>query len=622
MWRKLLGALPRGYDLDEADWQRRHRMLLWVLAVHVPGLALFGLFLGHAPLTVALVLITPAACVAAGHLLRRHRRTASVTVTGGLVYCSAALVGLSHGSIEAHFHFFIIIGFIALYQDWAPFLFNILFTVISHGIGSAWQQSLIFNTAAGQSDPWLWSLIHGIAVLFACVGMMLFWRVTEDSQNEKDALSRKLAEAEISRQRFTSDLLTNLARRNQSLLYRQLEIINQLEESEQDPDALAELFTLDHLATRVRRNAENLLVLSGEQPPRTWSEPVPLRDVLRAAIAETEDLDRVVFVVDERPAVAGHTVTDLTHLIAELTENAVRFSPPDTTVTIRARPARRDGGGYLITVEDWGVGMPSENLAAANVLLSTPPEVDLSVSQRLGFHVVARLAARHGVAVSLGLTPGTGITALVALPATVFARPVVDASLALPIRHVDADRRASDQAPVAVPAPPGDLARRAPVYAGAPRESIAQQIHMPFGAVRDERWTGWWDPEAQPVPSSRVAGVAVPVYSTSSYVPAPQATPPDRPASAPGSAPAPRAAPPQARSGAPAAPQVAPGRLRRRVPQTHLNSQLRQPDTEVSPPDPAPATTPRATAEAASALSRYQASRAAAQAAGKKEHLS
>ena len=120
--------------------------------------------------------------------------------------------------------------------------------------------------------------------------MMLFWRVTEESQEEKDRLGRQLSDAEIGRRQFTSDLLTNLARRNQSLLYRQLDIINQLEESEQDPDALAELFRLDHIATRVRRNAENLLVLSGEQPPRTWSEPVPLRDVLRAAIAETEDL--------------------------------------------------------------------------------------------------------------------------------------------------------------------------------------------------------------------------------------------------------------------------------------------------------------------------------------------
>ena len=283
-----------------------------------------------------------------------------------------------------------------------------------------WLRSLMFNHPAAQADPWLWSLVHGVAVLLACVGVMLFWRVTEDEQNEKDDLTRKLADAEIGRRRFTSDMLVNLARRNQSMLYRQLEIINQLEESERNPDALAELFRLDHLTTRVRRNAENLLVLSGEKPPRVWSQPVPLRDVVRAAIAETEDLDRVAFEIPEGPLVDGASVTDVTHLLAELTENAVRFSPPDTAVTIRGRRDPRGGRGQLLTVEDWGVGMDEADLAAANTLLAEPPEVDLSVSKRLGFHVVARLAARHGIRVALSPTPGSGITASVALPGSLF----------------------------------------------------------------------------------------------------------------------------------------------------------------------------------------------------------
>src|SRR4051812_29581749 len=417
MWRRLLDALPRGYTLDEHEWQRRHRLLLWVLGLHVPCIAALALALDKPPLTVTAVLVVPSAAVGLGYLLRSYRRTASIIVTFGLVYCSAALVAFTDGRIEAHFHFFIIIGFIALYQDWAPFLLNIVFTVISHGIGSVWQRDLIFNHADAQSNPWLWSLIHGVAVLFACMGMMLFWRVTEESQEEKDRLSRQLSDVEIGRRQFTSDLLTTLARRNQSLLYRQLDIINQLEESEEDPDALAELFRLDHIATRVRRNAENLLVLSGEQPPRTWSEPVPLRDVLRAAIAETEDLSRVVIVVDEQTAVIGHAVTDLTHLLAELTENAVRFSPPDTSVTVRSRPDRSEEGAWLLTVEDWGIGMSPEVFAATNALLADPPELDFSVSQRLGFHVVARLAARHGIHVMLSATPGSGVTALVRIPA-------------------------------------------------------------------------------------------------------------------------------------------------------------------------------------------------------------
>src|SRR3954451_3079969 len=420
MWKSLIDILPRGNNLDEADWQRRHRLLQWVLVAHVPVLAVIGVVLGNPLLPLTLALTIPLLCAGAGRLLRHHRRLGSAAVSAGLVGCSTALVGITNGSIESHFHFFIIIGFIALYQDWVPFLLNVLFTVITHGVGSMWLRTLMFNHPAAQGHPWLWSLIHGVAVLLACVGVMLFWRVTEDEQNQKDDLTRKLADAEIGRRKFTSDMLVNLARRNQSMLYRQLEIINQLEESERNPDALAELFRLDHLTTRVRRNAENLLVLSGEKPPRVWSQPVELRDVVRAAIAETEDLDRVASEVPEGPLVDGASVTDLTHLLAELTENAVRFSPPDMAVTIRGRRDPRGGRGQLLTVEDWGVGIDEADLAAANALLADPPEVDLAVSKRLGFHVVARLAKRHGIRVVLSPTPGSGITASTALPGSMF----------------------------------------------------------------------------------------------------------------------------------------------------------------------------------------------------------
>src|SRR5690349_4649757 len=399
-----LGSLPpRGNTRHDLAWHRRHRLLQRVLLAH----------------------IAPLICLVLGHLVT-HRRWASFFITGGLVFCSVGLVLLTSGSIEAHFHFFIIIGFIALYQDWVPFLWNVAFTTISHGAGTIWLGGQIFNHPAAQAHPWLWSFVHGVAVLFACVGMVIFWRITEDEQVEKEALGRQLitADAEIGRRQFTSEMLVNLARRNQSMLYRQLDIINELENREQDPDALADLFKLDHLATRVRRNAESLLVLAGQQTPRTWTDPVPLRDVVRAAIAETEDLDRVVFAVDDRIAVSGTAIADLTHLLAELTENAVRFSPPETAVTIRVRPNRRDEGGHLLTVEDWGVGMPADDLAEANQLLAHPGDIDLAVAQRLGFHVVARLATRHKISVSLTATPGSGITAVVVLPATLFTQTV------------------------------------------------------------------------------------------------------------------------------------------------------------------------------------------------------
>ena len=150
---------------------------------------------------------------------------------------------------------------------------------------------------------------------------------------------------------------------------------------------------------------------------------MPLVDVVRAAIAETEDLDRVVFAVDEGLAVFGNAVADLTHLVAELVENAVHFSPPEASVILRTRPYLQTQGAHVLTVEDWGVGMRADELAEANDLLRSPRDVDLSVSQRLGLHVVARLAQRHGIDVSLTPTPGCGVTAAVVLPPSLFSHP-------------------------------------------------------------------------------------------------------------------------------------------------------------------------------------------------------
>jgi signal transduction histidine kinase len=645
---RLLAYLPRGNTLDDRSWQRRHRLLQWVLLIHVPGMLALGLMLGNPPLVVGYTLIAPVVFLVLGHVLRT-RRLASSCVTGGLVFCSAGLVVLTSGSIEAHFHFFIIIGFIALYQDWVPFLWNVGFTFLSHGIGTIWLGGLIFAHAAGQANPWLWSAIHGIAVLFACVGMVIFWRITEDEQVEKEALGRKLvtADAEIGRRRFAADMLVNLARRNQSMLYRQLDIINQLEEKERDPDTLSNLFTLDHLATRVRRNAESLLVLAGEQAPRTWSAPVPLRDVVRAAIAETEDLDRVVFAIDDRIAVSGGAVADLTHLLAELTENAVRFSPPDTAVTIRARPHRRDDGGYLLTIEDWGVGMPPEDLAAANELLATPREVDLAVAQRLGFHVVARLAARHGIAVSLGNTPGSGVTAVVALPAPLFATAPVDLAVPVDVGVTEArpyvtgqvsrrETQADPQVEITGWVEPVSTAGTVRAVKGyersyAPAAPAAAQGPNRHGldGAQDGGWRGWWNPESagaparhsdrEPVDANRLDGpddavaqrqvpewhplareqAALPAVrkpSPTQRVPDPGPAEPDIPAPRPtGEA--------STGNGSGGRPE-----LRRRVPQAHLAPELRQPSADepgaALPPDSA----------AASALSRYQASRQAAQA--------
>jgi signal transduction histidine kinase len=534
---RLLAYLPRGNTLDDRAWHKRHVFLQAVLLLHLPLLFAFGVLMGRTARDTMVVLSVPAACLVLGHLIR-HRRAASVLITAGLTYCSAVLVSFSNGSIEAHFHFFIMIGFIALYQDWVPFLWNVVFTVLSHGLGSAVRTDLIFNHPSGQTSPWVWSAIHGVAVLAACCGVVIFWETTEREQRKTLHLTRQLADAEITRRRFTSDLLVNLARRNQSLLYRQLGLINQLEDQEEDPDALADLFRLDHLATRIRRNAESLLVLSGEEPPRTWGRPVALVDVVRAAIAETEDLDRVVFAVDERLAVFGNAVADLTHLMAELVENAVHFSPPEASVIIRTRPYLQTPGAQVLTVEDWGVGMRAEDLDAANDLLATPRDVDLSVSQRLGLHVVARLAQRHGIEVSLTPTPGCGVTAAVVLSPSLFSDPDAGHELPgdeveVPARVVPAAVAASTVAPPAdlpadlpagpvpvtpaptapsgwAPATPAGGAPAAPAGWAPPAEPWIDLTDTPDGnghvpgpgygnggaqpAGDDGDWSGWWEP--------------------------------------------------------------------------------------------------------------------------------
>ena len=418
---RVLEYLPRGAMLDDAAWMRRHRFLLALLLSLAPLLLVFGVLVGNTlPLSGGIALV-PLVAAVAGRLVP-GRLAGEIVVSAGFSASCAGLVILSGGYIEAHFSFFVIIGFLMLYQSWVPFAVNIGFTTLSHGLGTLLIPTLFFNHHAAQHSPWLWSLIHGFAVLLACLGVAIFVKLTEDEQRRRIELTKQLHEQKVRQQEFTSGLLLNLARRNQSMFHRQLDIINDLEERERDPDALADLFRLDHLATRVRRNAESLLVLSGEQPARVWSEPVALRDVVRAGVAETEDLDRVTLVVDERPRIVGSSVADLTHMIAELVENAARYSPPSAPVVIQTRTYHREPGSQLLVIEDTGIGMPPPELAAANELLADPQEVDVSAAaRRLGFHVVSRLAERHGIQVSLTPTPGCGVTAVLVLPVGLFA---------------------------------------------------------------------------------------------------------------------------------------------------------------------------------------------------------
>ncbi|HKA68890.1 MAG TPA: nitrate- and nitrite sensing domain-containing protein [Actinomycetes bacterium] len=215
-------------------------------------------------------------------------------------------------------------------------------------------------------------------------------------------------------------MFVNLSRRSQSLVERQLRLIERLENSEQDPDQLANLFKLDHLATRMRRNGENLLVLAGEEPERRWSQAVPLVDVIRAAISEVEQYERIELSPLPEVEVSGRAVNDAVHLLSELLENATAFSSGETRVLVSGHML--GGGGVMVEVEDAGIGMDPLELDAANDRLTNPPVIDVSVSRRMGLFVVGRLSHRHGIRVRLRASGGGGIAALVALPPDLLSR--------------------------------------------------------------------------------------------------------------------------------------------------------------------------------------------------------
>ncbi|MEV6011237.1 nitrate- and nitrite sensing domain-containing protein [Streptomyces sp. NPDC051976] len=210
-------------------------------------------------------------------------------------------------------------------------------------------------------------------------------------------------------------IFTNLSLRNQGLIQRQLTLITELENNEADPDQLDNLFKMDHLATRMRRNGENLLVLAGEEPGRQWNQPIPLIDVLRAAASEVEAYDRIELVGIPETDIHGSAVTDLVHLLAELLENATTFSSPQTKVRVTA--TRLPDGRVMVEIHDRGIGLTAEDFADINHKLADPPTVDVEIAKRMGLFVVGRLSDRHGIRVQLRPSgEQAGTTSLVMLP--------------------------------------------------------------------------------------------------------------------------------------------------------------------------------------------------------------
>ncbi|MGW7253038.1 nitrate- and nitrite sensing domain-containing protein [Streptomyces sp. NPDC054834] len=241
-----------------------------------------------------------------------------------------------------------------------------------------------------------------------------------------NTLQRAAVEAAVKQAELragVAEVFVNLARRSQVLLHKQLTLLDTMERRTEDTDELADLFRLDHLTTRMRRHAEGLVILSGAAPSRQWRKPVQLMDVVRAAVAEVEDYERIEVRRLPRVAVTGPAVADLTHLVAELLENATVFSPPHTAVQVLGE---RVANGFTLEIHDRGLGMAAEALLEANLRLAETPEFELSDTDRLGLFVVSRLAQRQNVRVSLQPSPYGGTTAVVFIPDVLLTDDIPD----------------------------------------------------------------------------------------------------------------------------------------------------------------------------------------------------
>jgi HAMP domain-containing protein len=243
--------------------------------------------------------------------------------------------------------------------------------------------------------------------------------------NSVHRVAVRVAGREAALRRSVGDMFLNLARRSQSLIERQIEVIDELEGSGSEAEVRAGLGELDHLATRMRRNAENLIILSGSEPTRRWRGPIDLTEVVQASVGEVKEHTRVELLPLDQVQLAGHAAADVMHLLAELIENAVTFSAPGTKALVAGQPLP---AGYLLEIEDQGLGMTDEQLVKVNERLARPPDVDFALAKMLGFFVVTQLASKHGIKVQLRHSWYGGITALVLLPRQLLANQAVPAT--------------------------------------------------------------------------------------------------------------------------------------------------------------------------------------------------
>lgn len=471
--RRIIDWLPRDMSLPDDEFRSRHRALTGMLLLHVPVLFAFGYFgpgFDIVPLSAELVFPMVAAVLGALPMIRRRLRTFAVTT--GLIYSSVVLLHMAGGAAESALHFLIVLSFVFLYRDWFLFAWAIVLMGFSYKLLELTQGALgDMVPATGSPEMALWALMTAASI--ASIGLILAWKSAADSQAATIAAletARERDEAAARRDAY-GKMYVNLARRSQSLVDRQLGVIDQLEQQVDDPDILAGVFELDHLTTRIRRHGESLLVVADVNLTNRSTEPVQLADIVRGAQSEIEQYRRVDARIDPSIVVQPVVTRDLVHLLAELLDNATTYSPPNTTVKVHARAG--DSGSVVITIEDRGLGLMPDRLAQANLDLRDTNALDENSIRHLGFRVIARLAEKHGITVRLTSTNGGGVTAWIDLPAPAIAS--ADTSNLAPARlpqSQDEPDAASFQAPPAAQVPPS-----------APAAPASQPTAVPPAAV-------------------------------------------------------------------------------------------------------------------------------------------
>jgi signal transduction histidine kinase/ActR/RegA family two-component response regulator len=423
--------LPRGNTLDDEVFRRRHLLLCWFLGLHLPALFAFAVWRGFGVRHAVLEIAVPAVCLLFARL-SRHRRLTAFFVTAGLVFCSSVLVHLSRGNIEAHFHFFVLIGLIALYQDWVPFLWNVVFTVLSHGVGGALSPHGIYNHHAAQQNPWLWAVVHGVAVLAASVGVIVFWKNTEMEQQRNASLAADLAKAQLEAAQRVHEMLdqrrraaveANLAKDEflshishelRTPLTAVIGFGQMLEEQDLSPDDHQCAHHIVHAGQHLLGLINDLLDISKiEIGQLTISvEPISVHEVIDDTVALVRSLaaGRSITITT---GYQGDAMVEADHqrirqILLNLLSNAIKYNRHaghvDLTVTFGEELTR-------ISVTDTGAGVSPEGLARLFQPFERLDAASTDVEgSGIGLALTKRLVEAIGGTIGVESTVGQGTT--------------------------------------------------------------------------------------------------------------------------------------------------------------------------------------------------------------------